>query len=112
MPGPTRAEYKKQGPYSPGDGQTINKHMNEKTIRSDKAMLGVCGQLPERVILQTCGGNGKGLEQYQGCTLMSRRLEKPSISRACVLPVNVSIGQELPERELAAGYFERQTHAH
>ena len=112
MPGPIRAEYKKQGPYTPGDGQIINKHMNEKIIRSDKAMLGVCGQLPEMVILQNCDGNGKGLGQYQGCTFMSRRLEKPSISRARVLPVNVSIGQELPERELATGYFERQTRAH
>lgn len=54
----------------------MNKHTNEKIIRSDKAMLGMCGQLPEMVILQTC--DGKGLGQYQGCTLMPGVWKSPA----------------------------------
>lgn len=58
MPGPILIGYKRQGPNSQGAGQIINNHTNKKTVSPDNTMLGVHGQLPDMVILQSCQRHG------------------------------------------------------
>lgn len=108
MPGPVLVGCKRQGPDTQVSGQIINNHTNQKTVSFDNAMLGVHGQLPEMVTLQTC--DGKGMGQYPGCILMPRCLEKPNFSGARALLVNVRIGQELSEREMQETSKGRRVH--